>query len=199
MSRPCTFERVYAAIKQRLCEGVFRPGERLEPAILADELNSSVTPVRDALHRLTGERLVEAPNHNGFRAPMLTESMLRHLYAWHLDLLLFAAMRRPKSQAGAATSGERARSLNRQNEAFERLVRSTGNPEHFLAFLELSQRLKPLQRLEQEFLDSTEREMSEILEAFAADDRRSLRRSLVRYHRRRHRIVPELLARLHAS
>lgn len=62
MIRPVTFGRVYAAIKQQLLEGAFRPGERIEPAILSDELGASVTPVRDALHRLAGERLVEAPN-----------------------------------------------------------------------------------------------------------------------------------------
>src|SRR3954470_11486966 len=99
MTPPGTFERVYAAIRQRLREGVYRPGRRLEPAALSDELNASVTPVRDALHRLTGERLVEAPKHEGFRVPMLTEATLRHLYAWHLDLLLLAIMKQRLSAA----------------------------------------------------------------------------------------------------
>src|SRR5256885_14478398 len=94
MTPPGTFERVYAAIRQRLREGAYRPGARLEPALLSDELNASVTPVRDALHRLTGERLVEAPRHEGFRVPMMTETTLRHLYGWHLDLLLLAVMKR---------------------------------------------------------------------------------------------------------
>src|SRR3954447_19738705 len=108
MTPPGTFDRVYAAIKQRLREGVYRPGTRLEPALLSDELNASVTPVRDALHRLTGERLVEAPRHEGFRAPLLTEARLRHLYAWHHDLLLLAIMRRreksPSCPPGADTT-----------------------------------------------------------------------------------------------
>src|SRR3954470_19965120 len=93
MTPPGTFERVYAAIRQRLREGVYRPGDRLEPALLSDELNASVTPVRDALHRLTGERLVDAPRHEGFRVPMMTETQLRQLYAWHLELLLLAVMK----------------------------------------------------------------------------------------------------------
>jgi DNA-binding GntR family transcriptional regulator len=94
MTRPGTFERVYAAIKRQLREGVFRPGDRLEPAVLSEQLNASVTPVRDALHRLTGERLVDAPRHEGFRTPMLTETTLRHLYAWHRDLVLLAMLNR---------------------------------------------------------------------------------------------------------
>src|SRR5579872_5196064 len=92
MTPPGTFERVYAAIRQRLRDGVYKPGERLEPAALADELSASITPVRDALHRLTGERLVEAPRHEGFRVPMMTETMLRQLYSWHRDLLLLAVV-----------------------------------------------------------------------------------------------------------
>src|SRR5690349_3688178 len=98
MTSPGTFERVYAAIKQRLREGVYRPGERLEPALLAEELNASVTPVRDALHRLTGERLVETPRHEGFRVPMMTEPLLRFLYGWHLALLLLAVMKHRATQ-----------------------------------------------------------------------------------------------------
>ena len=94
MTAPGTFDRVYAALKQRLRSGDYRPGDRLEPAALSEELNASVTPIRDALHRLTGERLVEAPRHEGFRVPMLTETMLRHLYAWHQDLLLLAILNR---------------------------------------------------------------------------------------------------------
>src|SRR6185503_4923243 len=104
MTPPGTFERVYAAIRERLRDGLYRPGERLEPALLSDELNASVTPVRDALHRLTGERLVDAPRHEGFRSPMLTETTLRHLYAWHLDLLLLAVMRRGPSAADPGQS-----------------------------------------------------------------------------------------------
>src|SRR4051812_18797565 len=99
MTPPGTFDRVYAAIRERLREGLYRPGDRLEPALLSDELNASVTPVRDALHRLTGERLLEAPRHEGFRVPMMTETLLRYLYAWHLDLLLLLAVMKHQNTA----------------------------------------------------------------------------------------------------
>ena len=49
-----TFERVYFALKDKLRRGLLKPGERLEPAALSDELFASVTPIRDALHRLAG-------------------------------------------------------------------------------------------------------------------------------------------------
>ncbi|MGK4455738.1 GntR family transcriptional regulator, partial [Klebsiella pneumoniae] len=54
-----TAERVHEALKRRIMGREFRPGDRLDPAVLAAPLSSSVTPVRDALHLLTGEGLVE--------------------------------------------------------------------------------------------------------------------------------------------
>lgn len=200
MTPPGTFERVYAAIKQRLRDGVYRPGDRLEPAVLSDELNASVTPVRDALHRLTGERLVEAPRHEGFRVPMMTETLLRHLYSWHLDLVMLAVMKHRASehteQIGMANDLSDMPVHERQNAIFLALLRSSGNPEHLAALETLSHRLEPVQRLEQMFLDEVEVESSEIFHALQADDRKALRHHLVRYHRRRERIVPQLLEHL---
>src|SRR4051812_38006450 len=158
MVRPGTFERVYAAIKEQLRRGSYRPGDRLEPALLADSLNASVTPVRDALHRLTGERLIEAPRHEGFRMPLLTEPTLRHLYAWHRDLVLLAILNRraaegvPASGTDAASDGEAAR----LNLSFLALARATGNPEHALALEAIIERLAPVQRLEDLLLDAIE-------------------------------------------
>jgi DNA-binding GntR family transcriptional regulator len=200
MTPPGTFERVYAAIRQRLREGLYRPGDRLEPALLSDELNASVTPVRDALHRLTGERLVEAPRHEGFRVPMLTETLLRYLYAWHLDLLLLAVLKHQATAIADEMMDDDARGdapmYERHNALFLALARSAGNPEHVAALEALSQRLEPIQRLERFFLDETEAETDAILGALRARDRKALRTSLLRYHRRRLRIVPQLLSHL---
>jgi len=199
MSQPGTFDRVYAALKQRLLDGAFRPGGKLEPAMLSDDLNASVTPVRDALHRLTGERLVEAPRHEGFRVPLRTEAMLRHLYAWHLDILLLAVVRRKTERLKLV--GEPAHSLPRErlNGLFASLVATSGNPEHAAALKSVMERLEPYQRFEREFLDAVEGETQQILAAIDAGDQKALRRSLVQYHRRRQQVVPEILERFHAA
>jgi DNA-binding GntR family transcriptional regulator len=200
MTPPGTFERVYAAIKQRLREGVDRPGDRLEPAVLSDELNASVTPVRDALHRLTGERLVEAPRHEGFRVPMMTETLLRQLYAWHLDLLNLAVMKNRASaledEIVASDGVSDAGTHERQNALFVALARCSRNPELVDALEAVTLRGEPAQRLEASFLDETENETGEIVRALRVRDRKALRLALARYHRRRARIVPELLAGL---
>jgi DNA-binding GntR family transcriptional regulator len=200
MTPPGTFERVYAAIRQRLREGLYRPGDRLEPALLADELNASVTPVRDALHRLTGERLVDAPRHEGFRVPMMTEPLLRQLYAWHLDLLSLALMKRRATASAEDINVNHgpvdAPVYERQNALFLALARSARNPEHVVTLEGLTHRLEPVQRLERLFLDGTEAETDEIVQALRTGDRKALRQSLVGYHRRRERIVPQLLSSL---
>jgi DNA-binding GntR family transcriptional regulator len=204
MTRPGTFERVYAAIKQHLREGVFRPGDRLEPAVLSEELNASVTPVRDALHRLTGERLVEAPRHEGFRAPLVTETTLRHLYAWHRDLLLLATARRHWGPVSVGQDEDSSRLtppglLHRQNAFFLKLVEAGGNPEHLFALRTLMERMEPFQRFEDELLDAVQEETDTIVGAISAGDRAALRKSLVAYHRRRARLIPELVGRLQSG
>lgn len=197
MSPPGTFERVYAAIKDQLRKGTFRPGERLEPSALGDQLNSSVTPVRDALHRLTGERLVEAPRHEGFRVPLVTERMLRHLYAWHHDLLVLATAKRHWGEVRMedATVPGSSGALDRQNALFLKLAEAGGNPEHLLALRVLIERMEPYQRFEGELLDAVQAETDAIAAAISAGDRTALRKSLMAYHRRRARLVPELIAR----
>jgi DNA-binding GntR family transcriptional regulator len=194
---PGTFERVYAALRQQLRDGSHKPGTRLEPSALSDSLNASVTPVRDALHRLTGERLVEAPRHEGFRVPMVTESSLRHLYAWHHDLLRLALLNRKMESGAKEDVGTGAR--ERCNALFLALAQATGNPEHVLALRSAIERLGPIQKLEDMLLDALESEADAILAALRSGDRKALRKALAHYHRRRERIVPELVEALQSG
>ncbi|MCA8894739.1 MAG: GntR family transcriptional regulator [Amphiplicatus sp.] len=50
---------VYEVLMQGLDEGVFRPGERIKAAELAKRMGLSRAPVREALHVLAGQGLVE--------------------------------------------------------------------------------------------------------------------------------------------
>jgi len=196
MTPPGTFERVYTALKDRLRRGAFRPGERLEPAALSDELFASVTPIRDALHRLTGERLVEAPRQEGFRVPALSETRLRHLYAWHRDLLLLAIMRHRSTRRTEEVVDSDAPAEDEDLRlSFSALARASGNPELVLALESVRERLDPFERFETMILDEVEAESRAIISALRSADTRLLRKRLLSYHRRRERIVPELLER----
>ncbi|QNM83344.1 GntR family transcriptional regulator [Sphingomonas sabuli] len=191
MTAPSTFERVYASIKERLVSGDFRPGERLEPVHLSEELNSSVTPVRDALHRLTGERLVDAPKQEGFRVPVVSEVMLRWLYQWHRDLLLLALASRVLR---TASPSEPASDFGSGRSSLLQLAETSGNPELVHALQSLRDRLGPFERVEAQLLDGFEDEAAAIAKAVTDRNLRDLRRLLLAYHRRRARIVPDLIA-----
>lgn len=52
-------QRVYAALKHRILTGMLEPRSRLVEVRLAEDLEVSRTPVREALKRLLAERLVE--------------------------------------------------------------------------------------------------------------------------------------------
>lgn len=90
MSPGATMERIYAELKMRIMAGEFAPGTRLDPGHLAANMAASATPVRDALHRLAGERLVDSWHQEGFRQPIVSEADLRDLYAWTAALLGYA-------------------------------------------------------------------------------------------------------------
>jgi len=109
MSPGATMERVYRELKARAMRGDFAPGERLDPSLLARDLAASVTPVRDALHRLSGERLIDSWHQEGFRQPMLAEADLHDLYLWSAALLALAlADRQPAPSFPALRDAARA-------------------------------------------------------------------------------------------
>ncbi|WP_144037697.1 GntR family transcriptional regulator [Sphingopyxis sp. KK2] len=90
MSPGARMEHAYTELKARVMAGEFAPGSKLDPGQLAAELGASATPVRDALHRLSGERLVDSWHQEGFRQPLVSEADLRDLYAWTAMLLGYA-------------------------------------------------------------------------------------------------------------
>lgn len=196
MSPGPTFDRVYLALKDQLTSGRFPPGEHLEPALLGPELNASITPVRDALHRLVGERIVEAPRNDGFRVPAPTEADLRDLYGWSRTLLELAmrarASRSPAAALRAPAPGG-GEALDSAADLFRAIARRTGSPEHEAAMESLNDRLAPLRIAETRILEDVAEEFGSLRTAWEKDDFVPLRRCIAAYHRRRQRCVPELL------
>ena len=58
-------DQVYEAITARILNGTFRPGDRLDVNWLADKLEVSPTPVKNALSLLANEGLVQILPRNG--------------------------------------------------------------------------------------------------------------------------------------
>ncbi|MDD5100065.1 MAG: GntR family transcriptional regulator [Syntrophales bacterium] len=62
-------ERTYEQLKTDIFSGRFLPGERLAEEHLAEELGVSRTPVREALHKLEQDGLIEPLESRGFCIP----------------------------------------------------------------------------------------------------------------------------------
>lgn len=190
-----TAERIHDALKRRIMGREFRPGDRLDPAVLAAPLASSVTPVRDALHLLTGEGLVETRTSGGFHIPALDEPALKDLYDWSAELLALAIRAWPHS-VGSATPvpGEGDRPIaDRVGALFLAIARRSANAEHARAIDQLNARVHAARTVEPHVLDKTEEELAVILSAAASGERDLLRRLSLSYHRRRRRAAADIV------
>lgn len=190
MSPAQAMERSYATLKQMLREGVFAPGMRLEAIRLADELGVSMTPVRDVLHRLAGERLVEASSREGFHVPRFTEAGLRDLYEWNSALLTMAVRtKRPGvDDAPIAPLWEVPAGADRVAALFARIAAAAPNHEIGDAIAGASDRLHPFRIIEQRILERVEGELEQLITR-GPDQPHAIRR----YHIRRMRTVSDLL------
>lgn len=193
MNSGVTAERVYDALKRRLLSGAIAPGERLEPARFAEALASSVTPVRDALNRLVGERLVETRASDGFHLPLVTEAQLRDLYGWSATLLQLAT--REWAPVGAAHRADAlaADAPSAVAMLFALIGLRSSNPEHGAQIASCNDRLAAARIAESHALSGVEAEIRAMAVAFdhgAPDDLRKLLRG---YHRRRIAAAPDIV------
>jgi DNA-binding transcriptional MocR family regulator len=183
-------ERSYAALRQKLRAGAFTPGTRLEANRLADDIGVSMTPIRDALNRLVGERLVDAHVGEGFRVPRLSEAQLRELYEWHAAILSIAIRTTPQAAlAMAIPSQPLAGELpDRSADLFARIASAVPNAELRASILAASDRLHPFRTIEPFVIEPVDGELDEL----ARIDHGQVQ-AIRRYHVRRMRAAPALV------
>lgn len=191
-----TSERAYDALKLRILAGAFQPGQRLEPTDIGRMLEMSITPVRDALHVLAGEALVDARTSDGFHLPLATEGALRDLYAWNAQVLVAAISTWPKTGRDDETQpvllpppadSSDPRSL------FEGITMRSGNREHLRTIRSNSERLNAARRAEPAVLGDTHLELVALAEVANSHDRGALRLLINAYHRRRFPLLTPLV------
>ncbi len=94
LARDTLWDRAYAALKSALLEGRYAPGDRIILRDVADELVISLTPVRDAVNRLTAEKILErggVGNGGGATVPLLSADQFSQLMAVRSNLEPMAA------------------------------------------------------------------------------------------------------------
>ena len=195
-----TAERVHEALKARILSREFRPGERLDPAHLASTLAASVTPVRDALHLLTGEGLVDSRPGGGFHLPSLDEPALRDRYEWAAQLLILALRSSPNGGKPPGPVDLANGSIaSRTADLFLLIASASRNGEHWRSVERLNARLHAIRLVEPKVLKTPDEELAELEQALFAGARNRLRQLVQAYHRRRTRAAAEIVRALYRT
>jgi len=197
MNSGATADRVYDAIKRRLLSGEILPGERLDPARFADDFHSSKTPVRDALHRLTGERLVESRPGEGFHLPLVTEPGLRDLYIWNASLLRLLVGVWPRDAAERDRSDLPVDLARTPSALFAVFAARTGNSEFIRQLDAANDRLATVRIAERTVLTGLEAEARTFAVALDRAPRAKILQANTTYHRRRLHAVADLVRALY--
>lgn len=196
MSPAALMERIYALLKERVTHGHYSMGARIDPASLARELTASVTPVRDALHRLVGERLVEHLHPAGFVVPTWNEPDLRDAYSWCDEILSLVL-----SRAAPARIAQNCSSIDLDpshvaastSRLFEAIALASDNFEHLHALKLVNERLHRVRSIEPIAPDQTTRELTDIQRHAGDEAMPELRRALTRFHRSRLKSVSTVI------
>lgn len=188
MNSGATSLRVYHDLKQRLLAGHFQPGERLEPAPLGEQLSSSATPVRDSLHLLAGEGLVETALSDGFHVARVDAPALEDLYRWTAEVLSVVA-RSVDPFESALPGGDYPDAVARLFADFS--IRSR-NTEHARAVAALNDRLHAIRRAEAQLLPDWQEELAE-LSRHLGEGARAGSAGIAGYHRRRIKLASEIV------
>lgn len=73
-------DQIYEHLKAKILHGDIKPGERLMQVQVAEMLNISRTPVRDAFRRLEQDGLVEKLPQGGVRVSVIPEETVREVF-----------------------------------------------------------------------------------------------------------------------
>lgn len=189
---------LYEQIRRDLQSGRYIPGQRIDPATLAAEFHTSATPVRFALYRLVGERLVADHARSGLHVPLPTEVAMRDLYDWMERLLLMAcdigvapATRKPGKLVVSFTDGDVVKLTWK---LFDVIALATAHQSLHRSVKQTNDRLAPIRRATQVLFEDTFEELAELNLYWQSRDIPALRSALRDYHERRKQLVPRIVA-----
>lgn len=195
---PVTAEFVYRRVRLEIVEGAFTPGMILKLGGLTDRFGTSATPVRDAMHRLVGERFVELLPGGGFRVRPLDPRRLAGLYQWHGQLLQLA-LGTPLSQTARDQVSALGRLMTQPQDvasmsaALFGLLAAASRNEELAQALELTScALARARALEHHLFPSIVDDVSRLIAALETSDIGATRRVMARYHRDRVRLAPDI-------
>ncbi|PHR11662.1 MAG: hypothetical protein COA41_20040 [Sphingopyxis sp.] len=192
MSPAHVLEPACKKLKHMLMEGVWPPGEKLEALRLADDLGISMTPVRDCLNRLVGERLVDMKPGEGYRVPRMSENALRDMLAVNAALLDLALVARSKELNDVEFKFENSTYADRVSSFFDFIASLSGNIIIVEIVRSLNERMHAVRMKEPLVIPDALQEI-EGLEQLSTKQETGLRNKLQTYHQRRREKVSALI------
>lgn len=138
----------YAQLSGKLTKGHYQPNDRLRIRELADELGTSVTPVRDAVLRLVQDRALVMRSPRDIRVPMLSRADYLEIRAVRMNLEGLAA-ETAAATASAADLERLARNIELNEAAMKARDAAAGaelNQEFHFAIAEIA-RMPVLRRI----------------------------------------------------
>lgn len=118
LNRASLSQQIREVLLERIVSGVLKPGDRLIELQIAEEMQTSQAPVREALRELEAVGLIETRRNRGARVRIVDESELAEIYVVRAELEALAgeivAVRAPE------TSTKLKRTIEQMKKAAER-------------------------------------------------------------------------------
>lgn len=130
MERATLGDRVYAELRALLIAGELAPGERLSLRRVADQLGTSMMPVREAVSRLAADDALEVLPNRSVRVPLMNAGQFRELTRVRIAIEGFAAEEAARLRGEADLAAIAAHDAvfraeaHAENPDFERAVRA---------------------------------------------------------------------------
>lgn len=122
-------------VRSAILEGRYKPGEWLRQEKLAQELNVSQMPVREALKELAAEGLIEHVPYRGARVVDISPTDVEDIYSLRAFL--------ESQAAGYAASRITSEELDELKQVQAEIIKNSA-PEHLLKYRELNRRFHEL-------------------------------------------------------
>lgn len=190
--RPESFAIALDWLRADLRAGTHPAGARLTAGAIAERLQLSPTPVREALSRLAGEGLLDDRRGQGYFTPQLGARDIEQLFRLQLELLGIACANAQARPPAALERLEHALSQARPSErpqlGSERLFRflaATGSHTLTRHLRRLQDQLAPARRAEPQVLTQLDAELAQLFDAARTDRPGELKTALEAFHVRR--------------
>lgn len=175
-----TDDLAYQKIRRALLAGEFELRRPLHPRVLGAKLGVSPTPVREALMRLAGERLIRLDR--GFFVPFPSAAELAALYQWRGALLALALQTPPPSYE---TGGPASQTYAERAVRLFRRIESASNLELRTSGANADDRLHLARQAEADIFANADSELEHVVSVLNTAPRAKAVASLRAYHERR--------------